>query len=38
MEQPEILGEFTEAEILSINNMTKFINKEVLAKESEPLV
>lgn len=33
MEQPEISGEFTAAEITSINNMTKFINDEISTKE-----
>lgn len=34
MEQPEISGEFTAAEITSINNMTKFINDEISTKET----
>lgn len=37
MEQPEISGGFTEAEIKSINSMVTFINKEIsVTEQPEP--
>lgn len=35
MEEPEILGGFTDAEIKSIKSMAAFINKEIATTEQE---